>query len=85
MIKSTINFISWIHSKYALSGSYPASTRTSKPHFINAVTPPQRTACSPKRSVSVSSRNVVSRTPALAPPIASAYARPNSCALPVAS
>ena len=33
-------------------------------------TPPQRTACSPNRSVSVSVRKVVSRRPALAPPIA---------------
>ena len=41
--------------------------------------------CSPNRSVSVSTLNVVSRTPALAPPIPAAYARPISCALPVAS
>ena len=36
---------------------------------LSAQTPPQRTACSPKRSVSVSVLNVVSRRPALAPPI----------------
>ena len=47
----------------------------SKPACISAQTPPQRTACSPKRSVSVSVLNVVSRTPALAPPIASAICK----------
>jgi ketol-acid reductoisomerase len=34
--------------------------------------PPQRTACSPNKSVSVSSLNVVSRTPALVPPLVEA-------------
>ena len=51
------------------------TTSVSKPACIRAHTPPQRTACSPKRSVSVSVRNVVSRIPALAPPIARPYAR----------
>ena len=64
-------------------GSYPASTSVSKPACIRAHTPPQRTACSPKRSVSVSVRNVVSRIPALAPPIARPYARALSRAFPV--
>jgi len=41
-----------------------ASTRTSKPAWISALTPPHRTTCSPKRSVSVSSLKVVSTTPA---------------------
>ena len=36
------------------------------------VAPPHSTVCSPKRSVSVSSLNVVSITPALPPPIAAA-------------
>ena len=54
-----------------LSASYvfPASTKVSKPAFISSVTPPHRTACSPKRSVSVSSLNVVSKIPALPAPI----------------
>ena len=42
------------YARYAISNSYPASTRVSNPAFISSVTPPQRTACSPKRSVSVS-------------------------------
>ena len=53
--------------RYSISNT--ASTNVSKPACINAQTPPQSTACSPKRSVSVSVLNVVSRTPALAPPI----------------
>ena len=69
LIRSTISFISWMHSKYAISGSYPASTRVSNPAFISSVTPPQSTACSPKRSVSVSSLKVVSRIPALPAPM----------------
>ena len=36
--------------------------------LTRADTPPQRSACSPKRSVSVSSANVVSRTPARVEP-----------------
>ena len=48
----------------------PASTNVSYPAFIRAVMPPHSTACSPKRSVSVSSLNVVSKTPALVPPLA---------------
>lgn len=43
--------------------------KVSKPAFISSVTPPHNTACSPNRSVSVSSLKVVSNTPALAPPI----------------
>ena len=42
------------------------------PAFIRAQTPPHSTACSPNRSVSVSTLKVVSRTPALAPPNAHA-------------
>ena len=41
----------------------------SKPAATSAVVPPQSTACSPKRSVSVSSVNVVSMTPARVPPM----------------
>jgi adenylosuccinate lyase len=37
--------------------------------FISSDTPPQRTACSPNKSVSVSSLKVVSIAPALVPPI----------------
>ena len=55
---------SCMHSKYADSGWYPASTRVSYPALMRAVTPPQRMVCSPKRSVSVSSLNVVVSTPA---------------------
>ena len=50
--------------------------------MIKAVTPPHRTACSPNKSVSVSSLKVVSKIPALPPPIPFPYARPISCAEP---
>ena len=53
--------------------------------MIKAVTPPQRTACSPNKSVSVSSLNVVSSTPDLAPPIAFEYAKAISLAFPLGS
>ncbi len=68
-IRSTISFSSWRISRYAISGAYPASTRVSKPALMREVHPPQRTACSPKRSVSVSSRKLVSRTTARVAPI----------------
>lgn len=42
------------------------------PAFIRAETPPHITACSPKRSVSVSSLKVVSIIPARPAPIAEA-------------
>ena len=74
-IRSTMSFISWQHSKYAISGWYPASTRVSNPALMRWETPPQRTACSPKRSVSVSSLNDVTKMPALPAPMAAAYAR----------
>ena len=48
-------------------------TRVSKPFLINSVKPPHRTTCSPNKSVSVSSLNVVLKIPALPPPIADAY------------
>ena len=44
--------------------------------------PPHNTACSPNKSVSVSSSKVVSRTPARVPPIPAAYANAKSFALP---
>ena len=65
-----MSFISFRHSKYAISGWYPASTRVSKPAFTSSEMPPQRTACSPKRSVSTSSANVVRMTPARVEPTA---------------
>ena len=37
--------------------------------FTNSLTPPHRTTCSPKRSVSVSSAKVVSITPPRVPPM----------------
>src|SRR5205809_735339 len=40
---------------------------------MSALTPPQSTACSPNRSVSVSSAKVVSMTPARVTPSALAY------------
>src|SRR5881275_1976326 len=46
---------------------------------------PHSTVCSPNRSVSVSSRNVVSNTPARAQPIPAAYASASAKALPLAS
>src|SRR5664280_1515643 len=52
--------------------------------LTSAAVPPQRTACSPKRSVSVSSANVVSRTPARVEPRARAYASASSRAWPLA-
>ena len=74
-MRSTISLSSWQHSKYAISGLYPALTRVSKPAWISALTPPQRTACSPKRSVSISSLKVVSITPARVAPMPSAHAK----------
>ncbi|RBQ23940.1 hypothetical protein ALNOE001_06140 [Candidatus Methanobinarius endosymbioticus] len=56
-----------------------------KPALISSVTPPQRIACSPKRSVSVSSLKVVSRIPALDNPHALPIAKAISFAFPVAS
>ncbi len=47
--------------------------------------PPQSTACSPKRSVSTSSGNVVVMTPARVAPIAHAYASAVAPAVPLAS
>ena len=58
---------------------------TSKPVCTSAEAPPQSTACSPKRSVSVSSVKVVLIAPARVPPIALAYDRASASALPVAS
>ncbi len=84
-IKSTINFNSCKHSKYAISGRYPPSVNVSKPAFTSAVTPPQSTACSPNKSVSVSSWNVVSITPARVHPTPFAYASATCKAVPVAS
>ena len=52
---------------------------------MSALTPPHSTACSPKRSVSVSSLNVVSITPALVTPIPRAYDSATARAWPVAS
>ena len=80
-----MSFSSCITSKYASSGWYPASTRVSNPALTSDEMPPQSTACSPKRSVSVSSANVVSNTPARVPPIARAYASVRCRAVPVAS
>ena len=66
-----------VRSTYLKGGGVPSliaiyqdSTNVSYPAFIRAVIPPHNTACSPKRSVSVSSLNVVSKTPALVPPLA---------------
>ena len=53
--------------------------------MISADAPPQSTACSPNRSVSVSSVKVVLIPPARRPPIAFAYDSARSQALPVAS
>ena len=64
-----MSFISCRHSKYAASGWYPAATSVSKPALISSETPPHSTACSPNRSVSVSSLNVVFRTPARVAPM----------------
>src|ERR1051326_5101280 len=52
---------------------------------MSALTPPQSTACSPKRSVSVSSVKVVSSTPARVQPMPRAYESANALALPLAS
>ncbi len=52
---------------------------------MSAVTPPHSTACSPNRSVSVSFLNVVSMTPARAPPMPHAYDSATSLAAPDAS
>ena len=53
--------------------------------MMRAEIPPQSTACSPKRSVSVSSWKVVSITPARPAPIAHAYESAISLAIPDAS
>src|SRR2546430_3955125 len=53
--RSTISFSSCMHSKYAISGWYPASTSVSNPLLWTDEMPPHSTTCSPKRSVSVSS------------------------------
>ena len=58
-----MSFTSCSVSKYADSGWYPASTSVSNELRISSTSPPQSTTCSPKRSVSVSSWNVVSSTP----------------------
>ena len=71
-MRSTINFTSWTVSKYAISGSYPASTRVSYPFLISSTSQPQKTVCSPNKSVSTSSLNVVSIIPDLPPPTAEA-------------
>ncbi len=80
-----ISFSSCRHSKYAISGWYPASTRVSNPERISSEIPPHSTICSPKRSVSVSSLKVVSMIPARAAPIPAPYASARWSALPVAS
>ncbi|CFW32766.1 Uncharacterised protein [Bordetella pertussis] len=54
----------------------------SKPALISSTVPPHSTACSPNRSVSVSSRKLVSMMPARPPPLALAYDRATSRALP---
>jgi len=53
--------------------------------LISSVTPPQRTACSPNKSVSVSCLNVVSSIPDLPPPIPEAQARAISFVSPLGS
>ena len=68
-MRSMISFSSWRHSKYAISGWYPASTSVSNPLRISSEIPPQSTVCSPNRSVSVSSLKVVSMMPGFAQPI----------------
>ncbi|CFP62049.1 Uncharacterised protein [Bordetella pertussis] len=50
--------------------------------MISSTVPPHSTACSPNRSVSVSSRKLVSMMPARPPPLALAYDRATSRALP---
>ena len=62
-----------MHSKYATSGEYPLLTNVSNPDLINSITPPLKIACSPNKSVSVSSRKLVSIIPAGPPPFAIAY------------
>jgi hypothetical protein len=56
--------------------------KVSKPFLINSTKPPQRTVCSPNKSVSHSSLKVVSIIPDLPPPIADAYDKAKSLALP---
>ncbi|SKX30485.1 Uncharacterised protein [Mycobacteroides abscessus subsp. massiliense] len=68
-IRSTISLSSCSTSKYAISGAYPASTMTSNPVLTSSSVPPQSTACSPNRSVSVSSLKSVLMTPARVPPM----------------
>src|SRR5271169_2370912 len=74
-----------MHSKYATSGWYPAFTSVSNPALISSLTPPHSTACSPNKSVSVSSVNVVSSTPARVQPSPFAYDSASAFALPLAS
>ena len=54
----------------ASGSALPLALSYAKPVCTSAAVPPQRTACSPKRSVSVSSLNVVLMTPARVPPMA---------------
>ena len=70
-LMSWLEGIDWEQLLHRVTDSieYPASQSVSKPACIRAQTPPQSTACSPNKSVSVSVLNVVSRRPALAPPI----------------
>src|SRR3569832_1546322 len=65
-------------------GRVAASTSVSNPACTKAVAPPHSTACSPNKSVSVSSRKLVSMTPARPPPLALAYDNASSFALPLA-
>ena len=60
-------------------------TESILPNLKDGDAPPQRTDCSPNRSVSVSSVNVVRIPPARNPPIAFAYESVNGHAEPVAS
>ena len=68
-----MSFISWeTLSRPSRADSLHLGSRP-KPALMSAVTPPHSTACSPNRSVSVSFLNVVSMTPARAPPMPHAY------------
>jgi hypothetical protein len=65
-----------VRSEFTRGGGIPdliaISTKVSKPILTRSTAPPHNTACSPNKSVSVSSRKVVSIIPERPPPIAEA-------------
>ena len=68
-VDDQLHLVEALEVRRSRAGSRP-STSVSKPACTSDVRPPHSTTCSPNRSVSVSSSNVVSSTPARVPPMA---------------